>query len=251
LLPDAAGGAAKPSPDERLLSADPRIVAKDNSAIKGVNGIPLLMAVQEALGGRQRLAGLRDWKRISKETWLPGNGTTESLVEFLAPSFFREEAKGGNVTITYTNGQLGWNWSSTRRVLREMGVVSAAGASLGHVHTLLLSGEMPGRIIKAVEPDVLRFSDQHRHSYDLRIDSTTHRPFELSWNTPDGAVLEEQYSDWRKVGGVLWWHHMTRARDGQVFLKVDVKSWKVNTGLTESELSKVPPYDSRQPPGKK
>jgi hypothetical protein len=211
--------------------------------------IELLSMVQNAMGGRDRLAGIRDWQRQGTETWLPNRGSTQHTVFFAAPSTLREETLGGNKVIDFSNGRSGWTWSSTAGPVRDLPSPTATGMAFRVFPNLVLSDFKPGRTVRLLARDVLEISDDSHNSVRLTIDLNSYLPQRISWTNLDGATLEESYSDWRTINGTLWWYHMTRSRDGAVFLQDQVREYRINSGNTEQTLAALPeqtrrPYES-------
>lgn len=202
--------------------------------------IELLSMVQNAMGGRDRLAAIRDWQRQATETWLPNRGTTQHTVYFAEPSTMREETLGGNRVINFSNGRSGWTWSSTAGPVRDLPLPSVTGMAFRVLPDLVLSDAKSSRTVRLIGPDMLEVSDENHNSVRVTIDSNSHLPQRVSWTNLDGATLEEVYSDWRTVNGTLWWFHMTRSRDGAVFLQDQVREYHVNSGITEQSLNAQP-----------
>ena len=159
---------------------------------------------------------------------------------FAAPSSVREESKGGNKTVTFSNGLTGWAWSSTQPATRNLPSATATGMAFRALNTLVLSDNDPERGVGLLAPGIIVLTDKNLDRATLTVDPSSHLPQRLSWRNLDGSILEETYSDWRTVGGVMWWFHMTRARDGNVFLEVLVKDYRINTGPLSRDLSSVP-----------
>jgi hypothetical protein len=207
------------------------------------NGRTLLRMAQDAMGGRAKLAALRDWQRRAKETWEPEKGTTESTTMFVVPSSLKEEIKGANKTKTanYSNGQSGWTWSSSHDgVTQALPNLTATGMVFRTLNTLVLSDDDPNRTVGLTASDTVVVSDRHYNSATLTVDLSSHLPTKLSWRNLDGAILEETYSHWRRISGTMWWFQMTRARNGQIFLMVQVKDYRINAGLTDQFLGGKP-----------
>ncbi len=208
--------------------------SKDGDALR------LLTLVQNAMGGKRNLAAVRDWQQTATEMWEPNRGTTESTTTFVAPSSVREDFRGGNRTADYSNGRTGWTWSSSRRVTRALPIATATGMVFRTLNTLLLSDDDPDRTVSLTTPSTIVFSDRFHNHVTLTVDVGSYLPRTLSWRNLDGAMLEETYSGWRMISGVMWWFHMTRSREGQTFLEVQVKNYHVNKGLTDKKLSSSP-----------
>jgi hypothetical protein len=229
--PAARTPITEPPPGNSFLN---REVTKERSARA------LLGLVQDAMGGRERLAAIRDWQRKAKVTWAPQKGTTELMTIFVAPSSLKEESRGGNKTTEYSNGQAGWTWSSSKGITRELPSPTAAGMVLRTLNTLVLSDGNPSRAVNLLALDTVEVHDEFNNTAALTVDMKSHLPAKLSWRNLDGAMLEETYFDWREINGTMWWFRMTRARDGQTFLEERVRDYRINTGLTEPDLSVRP-----------
>lgn len=208
--------------------------------------VELLSKVQNAMGGRDRLAAIRDWQRQATETWSPNRGTTQHTVYFAEPSTMREETLGGNRVVNFSNGRSGWTWSSTAGPVRDLPLPTATGMAFRVLPDLVLSDAKPSRTVRLLSPGALEISDENHNSVRLTIDLNSHLPQKVSWTNLDGATLEEAYSDWRTVNGTLWWFHMTRSRDGVVFLQDQVREYRVNDGMTEQALA-AQPGQTRRP----
>ena len=197
------------------------------------------------MGGKANLASIKDWLQRATETWEPNRGTTELTTMFAAPSSLREESIGSNRTVNYSNGETGWTWSSSHRAIRDLPTSTASGMVFRSLPALVLSNDDQERSVIVVPPGTITFLDKYHNRVTLIVDPNTYLPLKLSWTNVDGAVLEETYSDWRRIGDVMWWFYMTRTRNGNIFLEARVNDYKVNTGLTGQYLS-VPPNQRLQ-----
>jgi hypothetical protein len=223
-----------------IATAEPAKSGTPTKLRADARAIELLSLVQSAMGGRDRLAGIRDWQRQATEAWLPNRGTTQHTVSFAEPSTIREETLGGNSVINFSNGRSGWTWSSTTGPVRNLPLSTATGMAFRVFPDLVLSDARPGRTVRLLSPDTLEITDENHNSVRLTINLNSHLPQKISWTNLDGATLEETYSDWRPVNGTLWWFHMTRSRDGAVFLQNQVREYRVNNGITEQSLDAQP-----------
>jgi formylglycine-generating enzyme required for sulfatase activity len=218
----ASDGMRRPAADSKDVPSAAVDTNRPNDAGR------LLALVQNALGGKKRLVGIRDWKQRATEVWGPSQGTTELTTRFVAPSSIREESKGVNQTIDYSNGESGWTWSSSRLIVHDLPKGTAALMSFRVLNRLLLCDDDPTCTATLAAPDTLKLSDQNGNSVNLIIDLSTQFPRALVWQNADGAELAETYSDWRRVGNIMWWFHMRRARDGATFLEVRVRDYQIN-----------------------
>jgi hypothetical protein len=236
-----------PTPDEPIAATAPanvinetKIATTEPATSADTRAIELLSLVQSAMGGRDRLAGIKDWQRQATEAWLPNTGTTQHTVSFAEPSTIREETLGGNRVINFSNGRSGWTWSSTTGPTRDLPISTATGMAFRVFPDLVLSDARPGRTVRLLSPDTLEIADENHNIVRLTINLNSRLPQKVSWINLDGATLEETYSDWRPVNGTLWWFHMTRSRDGAVFLQDQVREYRINSGITEQSLDAQP-----------
>lgn len=218
----------------------PSITSGGVAGSKDAGALKLLAMVQNAMGGKRNLAAVRDWQQRAREIWQPDRGTTESTTTFVAPSSVREDFRGGDRTTDYSNGRTGWTWSSSHHVIRALPIATATGMVFRTLNTLLLSDNDPERSVNLTTPSTIVFSDRFHNRATLTVELASYLPRTLSWRNLDGTVLEETYSDWRVVSGVMWWFHMTRSREGQTFLDVEVKNYQINKGLTDKKLGAPP-----------
>lgn len=248
LLPSLPVAASTPTPPREL--PQPATVASRRSgetkATEKTGALQLLAMVQSAMGGNERHASVRNWERRAKEIWEPGKGTAEVTTVFVAPSTLREETKGGNKTVNYSNGKTGWTWSSTQHVVRELPAATATGMVFRTLDNLIWSDADADRSVRLLAADRIVVSDRYGNTVNVTVDLRSNLPRRLTWRNLDGALLEEAYSDWREIGGVMWWFHMTRARNGTIFLEVQVKDYGINTGLTDHDINVSPEATAQQ-----
>jgi serine/threonine protein kinase len=208
--------------------------ARDAAALQ------LLEQVQNAMGGTGNLAIVKDWQRRAKEIWTVNGGTTDVTTRYVAPSSIREDSSGGNKTANYSNGVDGWTWSSSTHRTSALPRATVTGMLFRNLIPLVLCDKDPHCSAHLAAPETIVFSDEHHDVAKLSLNMNTHLPERLTWTNLDGAILEETYSDWRRVGGVMWWFHMTRARDGNIFLQEQVRDYVINKGILDQSLSSNP-----------
>lgn len=204
---------------------------------KDPRAIELLSQIQVAMGGKSALTGIRDWQRVARNTWVANNGTTMETTTFVAPQSIRDEATGGNRSVTFSNGVAGWTWSSDRRLQSELPVDTATKMPFRVLPALLLSDDDPEKGMILVGPYAILFADKSNNRVLMTVDPITHLPKQISWINIDGAELKEVYWDWRPNANVLWWFQMARSRNNQEFLRSQVLSIRPNHGITPQQLA--------------
>ncbi|MGA8088694.1 MAG: hypothetical protein WCA10_15545 [Terracidiphilus sp.] len=204
---------------------------------KDPHALELLSQVQRAMGGKPALSAVRDWQRVTRNTWTANGGTTMQTTTFAAPLSIRDDSVGGNRTIVFSDGQAGWTWSSDRRVRSELPADTATAAPFRALPALLLSDDDPERAMIQVGPFTILFADKYNNRILMSVDPTSRLPRQINWMNPDGAELQEIYWDWRPSSNVMWWFQRARLRNSQEFLRSQVSSLRINRGVTQQQIS--------------
>jgi hypothetical protein len=235
-----------PPPPSAPLVRAPYISPSINSTVynqqlnpgqKDPRALELLSQVQRAMGGKSALAALRDWQRVTRNTWTVNGGTTMETTTFAAPLSIREESVGGNRTVTFSDGETGWAWSSDRRVRNVLPTDTATKLSFHTLPALLLSDADPERAMILDGPSAILFADKHNNRVLMTVDPISLLPKQINWTNLDGAELQEVYWDWRPNASIMWWFQMARYRNNQQFLQSQVLSLRPNRGVTAQQIS--------------
>jgi len=208
---------------------------------KDPNALRLLALVQAAMGGKRNLQEVHDWQRMERVTWEVNEGMTFETTTFVAPSAIRVESQGGNTTVDFSNGETGWTWSSTRPTRSNLPTATATSMPFHSLPDLLLSDDDPQRSVTLAGPQNLLIVDSHNDRVSIRIDLSTHLPQAIAWINVDGSELQENYSNWRPIAGVMWWFHTTLMRNHQEFVRADVTGVRVNQGWTAQRIASAGP----------
>jgi hypothetical protein len=237
--PDATSGFSALPSTELVPRGETSSPSQESNTTRDNGASELLARVQIALGGNDRLSSIRDWRQEVIEAWEPRRGTSQQATYFSFPSTMRTEVIGGNKVVNFSDGESGWSWSSTSKNVNDLPTETASGMTLHNLPALLLN-DIHGHTATMVAPGVVELSDKFNDTARLTIDLSTYLPEKLAWTNRDGATLEETYSDWRSINGVLWWFQMTRSRDGVIFLRERVKDYRINTGISAASLATRP-----------
>ena len=224
-----------------LAIPEPKQAASSADAARLQMGKQLLQKVQAALGGADKLAGVKDVTQIA-EVQLDqsvGGMKLKQTNQWLAPGLFRQEvdAPFGKLT-AFTNGTMGWVKSPQgESPLMGPMLKQAQGEIFRSYFSLLSSDRDPNRTVSYVGPGLLDIADKSGVSIRLSVDESTGLPLKSSYTGPQGAI-EETWSDLRAVDGMKAPFKITVSQGGKKFSEVTVQDLKVNTGITEAELSK-------------
>ena len=219
-------------------------LSKDHRAL----GRQLLQRAQQALGGAEKLAAVRDVTHKMEIALEPAAGgfKMKQVSLFVAPNHIRHEQETpfGNVTI-YCDGKSGW--LSTAQGVQELPAEVlrlAKGVLLRQPSTLLLSDRDAARTVKAVSENGVEIATAEGLSVCLEFDVITGLPARQRYTEPgpSGSPRErvETFSDWRDMGGIKMPFKAVQQENGVKLLEVTVSEYRINSGNTAEQLSRKP-----------
>jgi len=206
-------------------------------------GKQLLQKVQQAVGGGDKLAAVKDLVQ-SGEMQLDaavGGIKMKQTNYWLAPGMFRQEAEGpfGKLA-SFTNGTSGWiKGPQGDAALVGPMLKQAQGEIFSSYFHLLTSDRDPNRTVNYAGPGAVDISDKDGNSLRLTVDEATGLPLKTSYTGPQGT-MDEEWSDLREVNGMKVPFKITLRQGAKKLADITVQDIKVNTGATESQLSKRP-----------
>src|SRR3984957_18558060 len=227
-----------PEPKPQAAQADPASLAK---------GKALLGKVQQALGGVDKLAGVKDLQfHADVEVFTPGASMkVKQTNSFIVPSTVRQDNELPFLKQSvYTDGTSGW-------LSGMQGVQNLPPAVLKQIHgeafrqiaSLALSDRDPNRTVNQPSDGVLEISSKDGDSVSITVDEKTGLPAKLAYQqTPaeGGTAVEETFSDWRDVDGLRLPFQWSIMQGGKKFAGVTIQDYKINSGLTAETLGKRP-----------
>jgi zinc protease len=226
-----------PAPKQEATQADADSLAR---------GRRLLVRVQQAVGGADRLAAIKDSTEISQFTLSSDAGGMKATEtdRWLGPDHFRQESQlpEGRITVFYDPG-LAW-------ITTPQGAGLLAGAQLKQVQSdlfrvywrLLLSDRDPSRVVNAVDGSTLEISGKSGELVRVVVDPETGLPNQVLYENPaisgPAVPVQETWADFRDVAGVKVPFAITIVQGGRKFADVVVNEVKVNQGLKLEELQR-------------
>ena len=227
-----------PEPKPEAAQADPASLAK---------GKALLARVQQALGGADKLAAVKDLQfHADLEVFTPGASMkVKQTNSFIAPSTVRQDNELPFMKQSvYSDGTSGW-------IAGMQGVQNLPPAVLKQIHgeafrqiaSLALSDRDPNRTVNQPSDGVLEISSKDGDSVSITVDEKTGLPAKLAYQqTPaeGGTAVEETFSDWRDVDGLRLPFQWSIMQGGKKFAGVTIQDYKINSGLTAETLGKRP-----------
>jgi len=229
-----------PEPKQELSKTDAGSLAR---------GKQLLQRAQQAMGGADKLAAVKDatyTADIALEA-AAGGIRLKVVSMYLAPDQFRQEQEiPGAKIIEYSDGKSGF--LSTPQGVQPMpaeALKQAQGELFREPYALMLSDRDPARVVNAVGENTVEISVANGGlSVKVEFDPGTGLPAREIYTEPgqNGAPAEttEIYSDWREIAGMKLPFKAIQLENGMKMLEVTVSEYKINSGLTAATLSKRP-----------
>ena len=240
---DTLGGAVTPID---LTIPEPKQEAASSDAASVAKGRQLLARVQQAVGGPDHLAAVKDSTVVSDFTLSSAAGGMK-LTEtdrWIAPDHFRQESQlpQGRITAFYDPGAA---WIAT-----PQGDGPLSGAQLKQVKgdlfrvywPFLLSDRIADRTVNAVDDRTIEIGGPAAEVVRLVVDPQTGLPVQVQYETAPvsgpATSVREMWADFRDVAGVKVPFKITIFQGGQKFADVVVSEVKVNQGLKVADLQR-------------
>ncbi len=230
-------------PKQELAEADDSTLAR---------GIKILLKAQDAAGGADKLAAVKDLTRRGKFVAMGGMMTAEQTMHIILPDVFRQEMQMpfGPVVI-FAAGDTGWMQGPQGQMpLAGAALKQAQGALFRVRESLLLSDRDAERKVNFVESselegkatEVIEVSAGEGLSVKLWIDSASGDVLKTAYAgaAMSGAPAEvaEIFSDYREVDGIRVPFQTKILQNGKDFAELTVSEAAYNSGLEKEALSK-------------
>ncbi len=211
-------------------------------------GKKLLARMQEAAGGADKLAAIRDVTESIdlRMTNMPPNVTVHQVNAWIAPSQFRQESQlpFGKV-IVYSDGKSGWmSTPQGERPLPEPQLKQVREELFRNYFQLLLSDRDSGRTVSSPAEGELEIAEHDGSSVKLFVDQKTGLPSKEVYREagPMGppASMEEIFEGFEEAGGVQVPKAITVNRDGAKYAELNITEYKVNSGIKPEDINKKP-----------
>ena len=212
-------------------------------------GKQLLGRVQQAVGGADKLAAVKDMEEVAEfhlDPSAPGANMTRTD-RWVAPSYFREDTHlpFGAVSL-YADGKTGWMASPQGSGPLPPEQMKPVRNKLLRVYfAMLLSDRLPGRTVSLAGDGALDISDEEGETVRLFVDEKTGLPAKVEYTTPSmggtpPSTIDETFDGFEEVNGIKTPNRLTITQNGRKYAEVTVKSLKINTGLKPGDLNKKP-----------
>ena len=224
-----------PEPKPEAAKVDPASLQK---------GKELLQRVQQALGGADKLAAVKDLI-YHGEAGIETPGATMKVKQtnsYLAPSSLRQDIELPFAKQSvYSDGTTGW--LSTPQGM--MGMTPAVqkqvhGEVFRQIPPLVMSDRDADRTVNYVGEGTIEITSKDGESVRMEVDEKTGLPSKIIYQGSQQGPVEQSYSDWREVNGIRLPFQWIIMQGGKKFASVTVADYKVNSGLTKEEINKKP-----------
>ncbi len=209
-------------------------------------GLQMLAKLQEAVGGAAALAAVNDYSQVATVLMQTPQGEMKvsQTNQVIVPSTFRQEmvAPFGQMTSFY-DGETGWLKTPQGTQPMPPPVVKQVESHLMRSpFRLWLADRHEGWTVNAAAGNVLEISNGGGLAVELELEPGSGMPAKLRYQsiqmTGAPATLEDTFSDWREVDGVMLPFKVTITREGNPYADLAVQEYEVNAGLTAGELGK-------------
>ncbi len=230
--------------DLTIPEAPATVAASDAASLE--RGKQLLAAAQEAVGGAAKLAAVKNYVETADFNAMNPNVHAKQSLKWVAPNYWREEnAYPGAKVSLYTDGKTGWIASGANsQALAGPQAKQASGDLFRSYVSLLLSSQIEGRTVNAIDAGAVEISDKNGNVARLIFDPATHLPKTVSYEaismTGAPPLVQETYSDFRDVSGIKIPFKIMFTQNGAPYADVVVSDFTINTSLTLAELQKRP-----------
>ncbi len=217
-------------------AADPAAQAK---------GKALLQKAQQAMGGADKLAAVKDLSHSSEVTIAQNGMKVKQTVQWVAPSTMRaEQVLPFGKVVSVWDGKQGWLVTPQGTMDMPPPVVQQVqGEMFRTPANLFLSDRNPEATVTALTDNTVEITTKGGQWAKVEFDTATGLPSRVTYRSQTQAGPAETtsiLSDYRDVNGVKLAHHLTIEQGGQKFGEAVVSTMQVNSGLKAEEVGKKP-----------
>ncbi|HLH40116.1 MAG TPA: pitrilysin family protein [Bryobacteraceae bacterium] len=225
-----------------LTIPEPKQDTGRSDAASLAHGRELLQRAQQAMGGADKLAAIRD---ISEAVEFAMDASAGGIKmkqhnRYLLPSYFRQdlELPFGKIS-TYSDGKTGWQMTPQgQQPMPPQVVQQIRGVLFRNLPHAILADHDASLKVNAIAEDTVEISGDG-HVLKLQFDASTGLPVKESYQEGPAAV-DEVLLDWRDTGGVKLPYQKTVIQSGKHFADITIEEYQVNSGIKAEDLSRRP-----------
>jgi hypothetical protein len=227
------------------------------SASSGQDALQLFHKMQDAIGGADKIASVRDFEEsVRAQAWHNDGrsmGEVRKRTRWIRPNILRLDQVGAEDTyVLYFDGTAGWEILPDKPLanLDAGDLKFAHNYVIGIILNLWLADRDPSRVITSSGPNVIVVSTKGDSSQktEITLDPATSLPMketDISLSDPNHPVMRDaKLEQWRAVEGVKFPHLISKFQGGTKLAEIAIEQIKLNRGLKAADLS-VKPRDQK------
>jgi hypothetical protein len=230
-----------------LTIAEPKRAAAAESAETLAQGKALIQRLQQAVGGADKLAAVKDYSQTSevKVMSVPGGLKVTQITRMIPPKIrFEQKLPFGEMSVYYDGAGGGWMKGPQGVAPLPPPVVKQVKDESFRQHTTAwLSDRNPDRKVNAVGPASFEIKDKDGAWLRIHLDEKTGLPAKANYMAADrsGPVeAEAVYGDWKEVDGIKLPHKISVTQGGKPAAEISVTEYTMNSSVSAEELAKQP-----------
>ncbi len=239
--------APKVEPVELTVST-PRPLAPRTDPASIERGRLLLVKMQEAMGGRERLAAIRDVSiRWEGSTLIEDRMAGIKLWDrWIAGDTLRQDQEFGlNRQAVFYNGKIAWlGTRGNVAALPPAGLALIRSEIFRLMFRLALSDGNPARQVADLGGNVVQITEGDAHGIRIYLDPKTGLPqrslYRIELGNNSSVSVEELYVEWKEFDGIKWPAKIVSKKNGRRSDDLIVVDAKFNSALQLADLEKKP-----------
>jgi zinc protease len=230
-----------------LKIPEPKPVETHADSASLAKGKALLERAQQAVGGADKLAAIKDFTYKGEYQADAANGGLKATQtnSWLAPTSFRQQSQlPFGLVIAYYDGKIGGLIQGQNRVpLLGPQLKQIQGEAFRAYLPLLLSDRDADRTVNFVGENTVEITDKQGNQARLSFDKNG-MPQSVSYRMApmqgQPLAIVNTFSDMREVDGIKLPYKITIRQDGRNAAMMTVEEYKLNQGLAPADIEKRP-----------
>ena len=211
-------------------------------------GRQALARMQEAMGGRARLAAVRDMSIRQEGTTLLGDRMSDVKLwdRWMHDDIYRQDQEFGTVQRSiFYNGKIAWlGTRGTVAPLPSQMVPLVRNEIFRLLFRLALSDQIDSRQVADLGGNVLQITEGAEHGVRVYLDPATSLPQRLLYRIDLGGGVtvsaDDTFSAFKEFDGIKWPTRIVSKKNGRRSDELTVVDAKFNSGLKTEDLERKP-----------
>ncbi|MBL8173265.1 MAG: insulinase family protein [Bryobacterales bacterium] len=221
-----------------LTIPEPKAATAKADAASLEKGRQLMAKLQAAVGGADKLAGVKDYTHVAQVKIAANGMQVQQTSKIVAPAARIEQQLPFGKIVIYSDGKGGGFMIGPQG--QAMGLppqaIKQAGEEMFRLYpSLWLSDRDAGRTVNAVNNDTVEITDKSGNFIRITLDAAG-LPAKAGYRNADGSEVEAVYADFKDAGGIKFPHSIKVNQGGKTAAEVTVTEYKINSGLKPEDL---------------